>query len=398
MPRYYGLTNNDAKGDWPKNHAEIHAITHYLFSKSTPPAEFVDPPAKGDAARGKELFFQKGLHGLPRPQGIRTGTFPESVRDYAKADYGPNLSNIAAKFQSQAQGYRWLANWIKAPEAYHPKSLMPNVQLSFQDSADIASWILSVPGEWPGAGHDPGRRLRRGQGRARRAGQALRHQGGHHPGGQAGRGPARRDRQLREDEALAGREADVHRRADHQPARLLRVPQHRGASRTPSRSGPRSTVGDSRVPTKLDYGHIAEYLQDQPVDDKGARDGTDPYYQEKLAEHTRSGFLYEKLHRPRSYDYKKTNEDLKAWDERLRMPQFSWANDPAAIEEVMTFVLGLTGEKIPRQVSPEVVRHAERDGGGAGGQAPESVQLHGVPRPRDAQVHDRAGHQTSRTC
>ena len=47
-----------------------------------------------------------------------------------------------------------------------------------------------------------------------------------------------------------------------------------------------------KSPTKLDYGHIAEYLQDQPVDDEGARDGTDPYYQEKLAEHTRSGFLY----------------------------------------------------------------------------------------------------------
>ena len=26
---------------------------------------------------------------------------------------------------------------------------MPNFQLSLQDAADIASWILSVPGEWP---------------------------------------------------------------------------------------------------------------------------------------------------------------------------------------------------------------------------------------------------------
>ena len=26
---------------------------------------------------------------------------------------------------------------------------MPNLQLSFEDAADIASWILSVPGEWP---------------------------------------------------------------------------------------------------------------------------------------------------------------------------------------------------------------------------------------------------------
>ena len=37
------------------------------------------------------------------------------------------------------------------------------------------------------------------------------------------------------------------------------------------------------------------------------------------------------------------------------MPQFAWANDPAAIEEVMTFVLGLTGEKIAAKYLPEDV-------------------------------------------
>ncbi len=58
------------------------------------------------------------------------------------------------------------------------------------------------------------------------------------------------------------------------------------------------------------------------------------------------GFLYQKLHRPRSYDYLKKSEKYKTWDDRLRMPQFAWANDPTAVEEVMTFVLGLTGEKI----------------------------------------------------
>ena len=119
MPRFYGLTNNDATGDWPKNHAEIHAITHYLFAKSTPPAEFVDPPAKGDAARGKELFLQKGCMAChARHKEIRAAAssirlqarpsrprpeLPESSA-YAKADYGPNLSNIAAKFQSQRPG------------------------------------------------------------------------------------------------------------------------------------------------------------------------------------------------------------------------------------------------------------------------------------------------------
>ena len=176
MPRFYGVTNNNAPKDWPKNHAEIHAITHYLFAKSTPPEHFVAPPAKSDPAHGKELFVQKGCLAChshkpytaeadvqladqgdvnakykrtpPRPR-YDPSHFPESVRAYAEANFGPNLANIAAKFQSHDQGYKWLANWIKAPESYHPKSLMPNLQLSAGDAADIAAWILSVPGEWP---------------------------------------------------------------------------------------------------------------------------------------------------------------------------------------------------------------------------------------------------------
>ena len=80
--------------------------------------------------------------------------------------------------------------------------------------------------------------------------------------------------------------------------------------------------------------------------DEKARDGTDVFYQEKITHETRMGFLYQKLHRPRSYDYMKKSEKYKTWDDRLRMPQFAWANDPKAIEEVMTFVLGLTGEKV----------------------------------------------------
>ena len=65
------------------------------------------------------------------------------------------------------------------------------------------------------------------------------------------------------------------------------------------------------------------------------------------------GFLFQKLHRPRSYDYLKKSEKYKPWDDRLRMPQFAWANDPEAVEEVMTFVLGLTDERINARYLPK---------------------------------------------
>ena len=67
-----------------------------------------------------------------------------------------------------------------------------------------------------------------------------------------------------------------------------------------------------KSPTKLDYGHIDEYLDDQHEKADGDRDGTDQFYQEQLERRTpASGFLYQKLHRPRSYDYLKKSEDSR---------------------------------------------------------------------------------------
>ena len=100
---------------------------------------------RSDKSATKNPAYKRGPGARPStPRSSR-----RRCRTYALADFGPNLSNIAAKFQGKPQGLKWLSNWIQAPERYHPKSLMPNLQLSPQEAADIASWILSVPGEWP---------------------------------------------------------------------------------------------------------------------------------------------------------------------------------------------------------------------------------------------------------
>lgn len=377
MPRFYGVTNNNAQHDWPKNHAEIHAITHYLYAKSTPPAGFVDAPAKNDPAHGKELFLQKGClachshrpyetadlqladrdHANPKYKHEKGDTFdpsgfPESVRDYAKADYGPNLIDIAAKFSSRDQGYKWLTNWIKTPESYHPRSLMPNLQLSLQDSADIAAWILTIPGEWPVKVEMPAvdsAEVEEGLNElvalyVRKGGFAL---GDRHESVPLSEIDEFVTKKLSRDDKLMflGQKTisrlgcfGCHNIPGFETAKPIGTPLNGWGIKSPA---------------KLDFAHISEYLQDQALGEDGERDGTDEYYHEKLVEHTRTGFLYQKLHRPRSYDYKKTREELKTWDERLRMPQFAWANDPAAVEEVMTFILGLTGEKIASKFLPK---------------------------------------------
>lgn len=381
MPKFYGLHNNSARNDWPKSHAEIQAITHYLFKTSTKPERFEMRSEKGDPARGKTLFAQKGCLACHAHRPYETAevkgepnekykidpkstydpsNFPESVREYARADQGPNLSNVAAKFRSKEQGSQWVTNWVHAPENYHPESLMPNLQLSWQDAADIASWLLSIPGEWPGKSEVPDL---------------------------DGKTPESIDALKGLDELVAlyvSKTAVYKDPLSDKPARMVLLTELDDfvkklpvedkltyiGEKTISRLGcfgchqiegfdkakPIGTAlnGWGLKPTsRLEFAHIAEYLEDKPAAEDGSRDGTPPEYQEKLVGESRMGFLFQKLHRPRSYDYRKTNEDIKAWDDRLRMPQFAWADDPKAIEEVMTFVLGLTDEVVSAEYLPK---------------------------------------------
>ena len=380
MPRFYGLTNNNAKEDWPKNYAEIHSITHYLFAKSTPPDDFVDPPAKPDPSKGKELFLQKGCLACHQHRPYEAANlqpadrkdanpdykldasvtydpigFPAGVRQNALADFGPNLSNIAVKFQSKEQGLKWLTNWIMAPEKYHPKSLMPNLQLSQQDAADIASWVLSVPGEWPVKVVVPGADSKEVTNAVDELVKLYVTKSG---------GFKQADGKTI---AVALSEIDNLVTNKLKPDEKLLFLGEKTISRLGcfgchsipgfENAKPIGTALNDwglKLPARLDFGHIAEYIADQPPDEQKSRDGTDLYYQEQVTHESRMGFLFQKLHRPRSYDYLKKSEKYKTWDDRLRMPQFAWANDPAAVEEVMTFVLGLTGERIPARYLPKI--------------------------------------------
>lgn len=342
MPAFYGLTNNTAKSDIPKTQAEVHAITAYLYAKSTKPEGFVEVKQAGDPEQGKNLFMQKGCMSCHAHKEFPESAFPAVVKDYVAADYGPNLSEVSAKFPDKKSGEAWLANWIHAPEKYHPKTLMPNLQISLEDSAHIASWLLSIESKVPKEFDEL---------------------------------PPVNDPQVskalddlvslfkkKSGTPLVDLDTTVGKMSTDEKLLYL-------GEKTISRMGcfgchtingfenakpigtPLNGWG-SKSPTKLDYALINEYLADQPEHD-GKRDGTDEYYSEKLAEKTRMGFLYQKLHRPRSYDYKKTNENLKDWDDRLRMPQFTWANDDKAVEEVMTFVLGLVEDKIDSKYLPQ---------------------------------------------
>ena len=130
--------------------------------------------------------------------------------------------------------------------------------------------------------------------------------------------------------------------------------------------------------TKLALEHIEEYLHHHgEADGSSTRDRVDAEMQQarahtlgtkkfgsrdeeeaatrgsffyaSLLHHGREGFLWQKLRAPRSYDYEKTQ--TKGYDERLRMPKFTFAPTPAeneeAIEAIATFILGLVAEPPP---------------------------------------------------
>ena len=367
MPRFYGLTNNDAKEDWPKNYAEIHAITHYLFAKSTPPADFVDPPAKTDPAKGKELFLQKGCLACHqhRPYASRPRSSRPTARS-ANPDYKPRrraarptiprISRASVQrlrhggFRPEPVEHRGQvpvasrkasSGWptgSSAPEKYHPKSLMPNLQLSSQDAADIASWIISVPGEWPVKVEVPGVDPRRSRTPSTSWSSST------CPRAAASRRPTARSSPCRSSEIdeFVARNCKLDEKLLYLGERTISRLGCFGCHTIPGfeNAKPIGTALNDwgiKSPARLDYGHIREYL-DRPARRRRRAPATAPirFYQEKVTHETRMGFLFQKLHRPRSYDYLKKSEKYKPWDDRLRMPQFAWANDPAAIEEVMT--------------------------------------------------------------
>jgi len=134
MPRFYGLTNNGTKEDWPKNYAEIHAITHYLFTRArrrrihratgqdrrgqwqrAVPAEGClachqhRPYAEADIQQQDRRSMNPAYKPDPAltfdPKTFLASADPKSfvasVQQNALADFGPNLSNIAAKFQGK---------------------------------------------------------------------------------------------------------------------------------------------------------------------------------------------------------------------------------------------------------------------------------------------------------
>ena len=65
----------------------------------------------------------------------------------SEANFGPNLSRVAAKlkpeFGDPNDHRRWLVQWLLNPNIHHPRTRMPITQLHVEEAVAIADWLLS---------------------------------------------------------------------------------------------------------------------------------------------------------------------------------------------------------------------------------------------------------------
>ncbi|MEX2560941.1 MAG: hypothetical protein WD403_13555, partial [Pirellulales bacterium] len=334
------------------------------------------------AERGKELFQVRGCLACHQHKD-----FPEIT-----ATQGPDLSRIGAKLTTEA-GARWLYSWVREPNRYHARTVMPNVFLepithrdgTVTDPADdITAYLLASQG-WrpkPVPALDATEPLSETQ-------RALDELAVMYLEGSFTKKQSREyvdsgiPQSLRAD--IKGDELELVRDDEMTPQRLLDKKLLYVGRRTISRLGcagchdipgfeSSKSIGTGladwgrKETSKLAFEQIVPFLERNPPDGAslhasalgmahggddasphgGAHGHLDPaempadtgFFVSALLDHQREGFLWQKLRQPRSYDYKKTEN--KTYIERLRMPKFNF--DEGQIESVMTFVLGLVSE------------------------------------------------------
>lgn len=376
MPQFFNLTNNIDEHGKQFSKAELAGIAHYLFDNSKE-LKYDKPAAdyKPNANRGETFFAQKGClachsHDAERFQGT-------------KAEFGPNLSKIAAKLKPGADGFNWLYTWIREPERHHPRTKMPDLFLdpvkqadgsSIDPAADIAEYLLTTgekgkydPIEITDAELDTLVEMllwRRKTVSPEQAKNVMKDR----------KYPLARETVKGDEIELVAETADAKFTDEEWRKRKMnylgRVTISRygcyGCHDIPNFETARP-IGTAlqdwglKDPSRLAPEHIEEYLHHHgEPDGSSTRERVESaikkaatgdfnnheeeekelgaaFFYESLLHHGRPGFIWQKLRDPRSYDHEKI--ETKFYDERLRMPKFPL--NEHEIEAISTFVLGL---------------------------------------------------------
>jgi mono/diheme cytochrome c family protein len=362
-------------------------------------------------SNGRKLFTEKGCMACHSHDGTTKPGLGVGVA-HGEANFGPNLSRLAAKIAPEIAGEkdmeqakrRWIVQWILNPSIYHPRTRMPITHLSPEESADVAEWLLSQKvTDWTVKGPEEPKKedlvalARVYLGKAPAFTRAdvdaiLPTTAGDLPGILGERlknlpydsderkleGPINEDKL----KWYIGRKAinrlgcfGCHDVPGYETAKPIGTALNDWGKKDPERLA----FEDVDIFVR-DHYNIVPLRNDpndakKPAADWQIKDGKRPYekvYAEAVNHHRREGFLHQKLMEPRSFDF----DRVRTWDDRLRMPQFRFARakkragesdeayqarqdfeEAEAREAVMTFVLGLVAEPLPlkylNQPSPD---------------------------------------------
>lgn len=143
MPRFWGLSNSTNPG---RDAVEINAIANFLFTVSDQP-KYPAPPVQGDPENGKKLVNQVGCMAChvidEKLMDIKPPAILKQYMDewqYRRLrSQGPQLAGIGSK-----SDVNWIYAWVKNPKQYNPRTKMPNLRLTDQEAADIASYLATL--------------------------------------------------------------------------------------------------------------------------------------------------------------------------------------------------------------------------------------------------------------
>lgn len=285
MPRIFHLSNTSDPESKAKSEVAIAGIAAYLM-KNSAPVSLESPPVQGKPEEGERLVKEIGCLGC------------HSVGSLAANDHGPELSGLGSKVKAD-----WLYTWLKNPKHYSPDTRMPRLRLSDEEAAHITSYLLANRNEKFESVRTP---------------------------------PV--DTKLVDETALSYMAGKM-RRAEAQAELEKMSPEAR-----------LEFVGKQVILQQGCFGcHTIKGFEDaKPIGTELTEEGSKEV--ERLdfgfvaIEHTREAWFFQKLKESRIFDQGK----VKAYHEKLRMPQFDFTD--AQAEALTTFLLSLQKAEIPLEM------------------------------------------------
>ncbi|HYV67412.1 MAG TPA: c-type cytochrome, partial [Myxococcales bacterium] len=115
---------------------EVAQIAAYIWTSSDHAKLPVSSTAKGDAAKGKQIFDSVGCRAC---HVVEKGSTARRSEGSAERDYAPNLWNVADKAKPE-----WIYAWVKNPKALWPQTKMPDLRLGSSEAADVTAYLLTL--------------------------------------------------------------------------------------------------------------------------------------------------------------------------------------------------------------------------------------------------------------